>query len=144
MNKESPYNVKLVDKLSAMMLIMYSCSETIMSAIEEELSKGRCKMKQEPKMIISDLLRNAKRMHSLYDRLYEISVSCGTAIEGSNIVDAFLSDKNLFLRVFMMTENAMYGATDNSRQIKHESLLKLMTTNPVFEQELIDKLTNFK
>lgn len=138
-----PYNVKLVDKLSAMMLIMFACSEVFMSEIEKEMVKARYSMRHEPKMLIGDLLRHAKSMHTIYDRLCEISVDCATS-EDDNVVDAFLGDKNLFVRFFMMAENAMHGAEDNTRMLQLESTLKLLAKDPVFEQNYIDKLTNFK
>lgn len=136
--------VSIIDRKSAILLIMLGSSELLLKDIEKDLHKMHANMRQRPKMIIGQLLQKAHGMHALYDQLSELAVQASTPEEGYNVVDAYMCDINTCLREIMMMWNAMHGKDSNEKQIKLESVLKLMATSPVVPQEDIDRITNFK
>lgn len=146
MEKETKigYDVDLVDRECAMLFLTMAESNLLLRKIEQQMNEARCRMKQEPKMVVGNILRKIGELRPHFDRLFELAVGNGRAEDGTDIVTAFLGDANTFLRFQMMTENALHGDEDRKRELQLESTLKLLAKDPVFDTELIKDICNFK
>lgn len=132
------------DRLAALMLINFACADMLYQKVTERIALNKDRFNFQTKGIINNILFHAKGMKVGLDRMSEIGVDCGRSIDGENVVDAYLYDRSNFLRLFMMTENAIYGPNGKEKQLKLESVLKQLSDCPVFDQNYIDSLTDFK
>lgn len=130
-----------IDRECAMMILLVAAAERLLNNVELELHSGKQQLRHEAKQRMTFALKHIRECKEYIDRVTDLAMDNGRAEDGSLVGDAYLEDTNVFLRHFLMLQNALHGEGSEGTRIKLEDTYKLWTKDPVFPQEFIDELT---
>ena len=130
-----------IDRECSMLILLVAAAERLLNNVELELHSGKQQLNHEAKQRIKYALNQIRLTKEYVDKVTDLAMEHGKAEDGSEVGDAYLEDTNVFLRHFLLLQNALHGEGSEQTRIKIETTLKLWTKDPVFEQSYIDEIT---